>query len=272
MTLTRRDDAYLPSSTRHTGRREDGTFLFDGIQPGDYYLLVTTSAHMEEAAGRGPMVLSAEVGGGALLSIQRRGEEIAGKTLEFAGTETLDDVVVELTTKVTQANVTLTSASARGDGAGKSGGRRSASLIALPTDHRQAVGPGSECKGFVMSGHCQRLARHLLPEKRRGQVDGVERPELGRHRLGRPVQHDGIDVDKFERGDQLQDRRSPPCNLGIGQLDAETKAIERSQTLRDDQGARDTTVDLRPLRQRIRLAEGDSEQDRRIHIRNHRSP
>ena len=192
MTLTKRDDVYLPSSTRHTSRREDGTFLFDGIQPGDYYLVVTTSARMEEAAYvnvsiheadvslsvqtntgakvsgrivvdgrpaagggarspnavissnrplgtfgvsyaqvpparvqgtdrfelaglRGPMVLFAEVAGGALLSIQRRGEEIAGKTLEFVGTETLDDVVVEFTTQVAQVDVTVTSANARGE-------------------------------------------------------------------------------------------------------------------------------------------------------------
>lgn len=189
MTLTRRDDVYLSSSAQHSSRREDGTFLFDGIQPGDYYLVVTTSARMEEAAYvnvsiheadvalsvqtntgakvfgriivdgrpgdgvsrnawvssnpplgkygvlyarvplvqvertdrfeltglRGPMVLSAEVGSGALLSIQRGGEEIAGKTLEFVGTETLDDVVVELTTQVAQVDVTVTSASARGE-------------------------------------------------------------------------------------------------------------------------------------------------------------
>jgi hypothetical protein len=192
MTLTKRDDVYLSSSTRHTSQREDGTFLFEGIQPGDYYLVVTTSGLMEEAvyvnvsideadvslnvqtntgakvsgrivvdgrpaadgdslspkasisanpplgtlgvsyarvpvaraqatgrfelAGlRGPMVLSAEIAGGALLSIQRRGEEIAGKTLEFVGTETLDDVVVEFTTQVAQVDVTVTSASARGE-------------------------------------------------------------------------------------------------------------------------------------------------------------
>ena len=50
MALTRRDDVYLRSSTRHTSRREDGTFLFDGIQPGDYYLVVTTGGRMKEAA------------------------------------------------------------------------------------------------------------------------------------------------------------------------------------------------------------------------------
>ena len=192
VSLTKRDDVYLPSSTRHTSRRENGTFLFDGIQPGDYYLVVTTSARMEEAAYvnvsiheadvslnvhtntgakvsgriivdgkpaadgsspsanvwvssnpplgkygpmyarvpvalvrgtdrfeltglRGPMELSAEVGGGALLSIQRAGEEIAGKTLEFVGTEVIDDVVVALTTQVAQVDVTVTNASSRGE-------------------------------------------------------------------------------------------------------------------------------------------------------------
>ena len=174
-----------------TSRREDGTFLFDGIQPGDYYLVVTTSGRMEEAAyvnvsirrsgrvaersnehrregvrphcrrwpacgrrrfadtfgslrirrwGRSaPLCAGAarlgcreptgsswpafegrwcfprKLAAGALLSIQRRGEEIAGKTLEFVGTERFDDVVVALTTQVAQVDVTVTSASARGE-------------------------------------------------------------------------------------------------------------------------------------------------------------
>jgi hypothetical protein len=54
------------------------------------------------------MVLSAEIGLGALLSIERRGEELAGKTLEFVGTETIDDVVVTLTTQVAQLDVSVT--------------------------------------------------------------------------------------------------------------------------------------------------------------------
>lgn len=192
LSLTKRDDVYLHSSSRQTSRREDGTFVFDGIQPGDYYLVVTTSPLMEEAAYvnvsipetdvslsvqtntgakvsgriivdgqpaagrgspfrnvsvsartplgkygpmyarvplaqpqgtdrfeltglRGPMVLSAEVGSGALLSIRRGEEEIAGKTLEFVGTEALDDVVVTLTTQVAQVEVTVTDASSRGE-------------------------------------------------------------------------------------------------------------------------------------------------------------
>jgi hypothetical protein len=191
-TLARRDDDFMLSSTRHTGRREDGMFVFDGVQPGDYFLVVTTSPRMEEAAYvnvsiretdlslsvqtntgarvsgriivdgqpaagggspfpnvwvssrpplgkygptyarvpvdrvqgtdrfeltglRGPMVLHADVTAGALLSIQRRGEEIAGTTLAFAGTEAIDDVVIALTTQVAQVEVTVTDASSRGE-------------------------------------------------------------------------------------------------------------------------------------------------------------
>jgi hypothetical protein len=192
MTLTRRDDAHLASSSRQANRGEEGTFLFDGLQPGDYYLVVTTSYQMEEAAYvnvsiheadvslnvqtntgarvsgrilvdgqpaagggspsanvsvssnpplgwtgptyarvplarvqgtdrfeltglRGPMVLHADISGGTLLSIQRGGKEVAGKTLEFVGTETIDDVVVALTTHVAQVDVTITNASSRGE-------------------------------------------------------------------------------------------------------------------------------------------------------------
>ena len=63
-----------------------------------------------ELAGlRGPMVLYGEIGLGALVSIRRGGQEIAGKTLEFAGTEAIDDIVVELTRKVATLEVAVTS-------------------------------------------------------------------------------------------------------------------------------------------------------------------
>jgi hypothetical protein len=54
------------------------------------------------------MVLSAGIGIGTLVSMRRPGQEIAGKTLEFVGTETIDDVVVELTMKVAELDVTVT--------------------------------------------------------------------------------------------------------------------------------------------------------------------
>ena len=50
MSLTRRDDVYLRSSTREMSLREDGAFRFDGIQPGDYYLVVTPGERMKEGA------------------------------------------------------------------------------------------------------------------------------------------------------------------------------------------------------------------------------
>jgi hypothetical protein len=64
---------------------------------------------------RGPMALSGEIGSGALVSIRRGGQEIAGKTLEFVGTETIDDIVVELTRKVATLEVTVTGTKAPDD-------------------------------------------------------------------------------------------------------------------------------------------------------------
>lgn len=64
---------------------------------------------------RGPMVLHAELGGGALVSIQRGGENLAGKTLHFTGTEVIDDLVVVVTTDVAAVDVTVTDASAKED-------------------------------------------------------------------------------------------------------------------------------------------------------------
>lgn len=185
LTLTALDDVYLSSSTSHATRRDDGRFVFEDVAPGNYYLVLTTSASMEEAAYvnmtidgqdvslrvqtntgarisgrvivngplsdptigalspkvwlsanpplekygpiyarvpltesretdrfeltglRGPMVLAAEVAGGALVSIEQAGESIAGKTLEFAGTEVIKDVIVVLTTDVAALDVTV---------------------------------------------------------------------------------------------------------------------------------------------------------------------
>jgi hypothetical protein len=76
---------------------------------------VKRTDRFELAGLRGPMALSAEVGGGALLSIRRAGQKIAGKTLEFEGTETIDDVIVSLTTRVAQVDVTVTGTSASGE-------------------------------------------------------------------------------------------------------------------------------------------------------------
>ena len=64
---------------------------------------------------RGPMVLSGDIGLGALVSIRRGGQEIAGKTLEFAGTETVDDVEVELVRRVATLEVAVTSSRAPDD-------------------------------------------------------------------------------------------------------------------------------------------------------------
>jgi hypothetical protein len=65
---------------------------------------------------RGPMNLVAEVSLGALVSIRNGSEELSGKTLEFSGTEVLDDVVVTLTTDVARVDLAITNTAAQ-DGA-----------------------------------------------------------------------------------------------------------------------------------------------------------
>jgi hypothetical protein len=57
---------------------------------------------------RGPMVLQAEIAGGMLVSIRRGEQDIAGKTLDFVGTESIDDIVIEFTMKTAQVDVTVT--------------------------------------------------------------------------------------------------------------------------------------------------------------------
>jgi hypothetical protein len=41
------------------------------------------------------------------VSIRRAGEDIAGKALDLLGTETIDDVVIEFTTKVASVEVAI---------------------------------------------------------------------------------------------------------------------------------------------------------------------
>lgn len=53
------------------------------------------------------MVLSAELAGGAVVSIRYRGKEIAGKTFELEGTEVIDDVVVVLTPNVAAVDLAV---------------------------------------------------------------------------------------------------------------------------------------------------------------------
>ena len=181
--LNRRDAPDMSSSSHSASRAEAGRFLFAGVEPGDYFVVIATSYKMEEAAYvnvsvnetdvplniqtntgakvsgrvtvdgrraeggpglpdvwvsadtppdkfgpryaqvasirlegtdrfelsglRGPMRLSGNVSGGAPVSIRRRGEELLGKTVEFVGTESLDDVVVEVTTQVAKLEVTV---------------------------------------------------------------------------------------------------------------------------------------------------------------------
>jgi hypothetical protein len=56
---------------------------------------------------RGPTQLSGFVTYGKLVSIRRGNDDLSAKVIDFAGTENLDDVVVELTTQVARLEVTV---------------------------------------------------------------------------------------------------------------------------------------------------------------------
>jgi hypothetical protein len=58
---------------------------------------------------RGPMVLHAQMAGALLVSISRAGgENLAGKPLDFTGTESIDDLLVVFTHEKAEVEVTLT--------------------------------------------------------------------------------------------------------------------------------------------------------------------
>lgn len=58
---------------------------------------------------RGPMVFQASMRGASLVSISRAGgNDLAGKTLEFTGTEIIDDLLVVFTTERGEVEITLT--------------------------------------------------------------------------------------------------------------------------------------------------------------------
>jgi hypothetical protein len=87
-----------------------------GISYAEVPMTQTRGADRFELVGlRGPMVLDASHGFGALVSIKRAGQPIVGKTLDFIGTETIDDIVIEFTMKPARLRVSVTGTSAVDD-------------------------------------------------------------------------------------------------------------------------------------------------------------
>ncbi len=126
----------------NAGARVSGRILVDGVSPSVGGGLASQSVHLwarpafghwgisyaegqttqtrgtdrfEFAGLRGPMLLDAGGGFGALVSIGRAGQPIVGKTLEFVGTETIDDITIEFTTRTAQLNVMVSGANAPDD-------------------------------------------------------------------------------------------------------------------------------------------------------------
>ena len=115
------------------GARVSGRVLVDGVplsavsgvgrvsifahQPWAYTALKYAEVPSAETQGtdrfelsglRGPMVLDASIGIGTLVSIRRAGQVIPGRAVNYLGTETIDDVVIEFTRKMARLEVAVT--------------------------------------------------------------------------------------------------------------------------------------------------------------------
>src|SRR4029453_3999549 len=64
---------------------------------------------------RGPMVLDASIGVGTLVSITRAGQAIAGRAVDYIGTETIDDIVIEFTKESARLEVAVSGTRAADD-------------------------------------------------------------------------------------------------------------------------------------------------------------
>ena len=119
------------------------------------------------------------------------------------------------------------------------------------------MGAGTKREGTVMRRHCEVGTCQILPEKGRREMDGIECAEVGRHRLGRSIEDDRIDLYELQGCDQREDGGSARCHVGVGKPCAETKPIQGPKALGDDELACYALVDTPPLRQRVRLTKRD---------------
>lgn len=124
----------------------------------------------------------------------------------------------------------------------------------------EAVGLGTKRERGVVGRHDQISPHQVLPQQGSGKMNCVECAEFGRHWLGGSIEDDGIDFHEFERSEQAEDRRSACRHLSVGESGAETKSIERPETLSHSQRAGDAPMDLPPLWQGVWLAKGHPQQ------------
>ena len=119
------------------------------------------------------------------------------------------------------------------------------------------MGAGTKREGTVMRRHCEVGTCQILPEKGGREMDGIQCAEVGRHRLGRSIEDDRIDLYELQGCDQREDGGSARCHVGVAKPSAATKPDQGPEALGDDELARNALVDAPPLRQRVRLTQRD---------------
>jgi hypothetical protein len=112
----------------------------------------------------------------------------------------------------------------------------------------------------VVGGHDQFSIFGFLPEQRSRQVNGVESPEFGRHRLCRPLKYGRSDFNDFKGTNHFEDASATTRHLRIGKLCPDAKATQRPQAFDGNQSTRNALMNIAPLPQGIGLPESETEQ------------
>ncbi len=87
----------------------------------------------------------------------------------------------------------------------------------------------------------------LSPEERRGQMDRIERAQLGRQRPRGAGKYRSGDVDDFEALNEPEHRLPPPRQLAVRKANSKAKTVEGTEALRFDQRAYHPGADGSPL-------------------------
>ena len=87
---------------------------------------------------------------------------------------------------------------------------------------------------------------------------GVERAELSRHGLRGTIEDETVDLDELQRVDQRKDGGAATGHFDVRKNRAQSQAIQGTQALSGNESARNTSIDVPPLGECIRLAERDA--------------
>ena len=124
-------------------------------------------------------------------------------------------------------------------------------------DDAQAAGPGGGREGGVVGRHDDVGGASFPPQEGGGEVNGIERSERCRKRLGGAAQDDPRRLHDFHFPDEPKSRLPVRGELFVRESARQPQTIQRSKAFHLDHGARHSVADGLPLFQFVLLAEDD---------------